>query len=75
MDVNSYLIGPNVQYCQELRLIMNEVEIFDLHQFLTEAEKQGMDLPEVAKLLKTELWYMLLETREFNQYLKEEHRP
>lgn len=68
MDSNSYLMEPNIQYRKLLRLIMSESEISDLYQFLVNAKEQGLSLPEVAKILKSELWYMLIEVREFNAY-------
>ena len=71
MESRSYLIEPNSQYRQQLRLLMSESEISDLYQFLVNAKEQGLSLPEVAKILKGELWYMLIETREFNLYLKQ----
>lgn len=71
MDANSYLISPGGQYRQELRLILGESEISDLYQVLTQCEEMGLPLPKVAKDLRVELWYMLLEVREFNAYLKE----
>lgn len=75
MESNSYLISPNSQYWQELRLIMSESEISDLYQFLVDAEEQGLSLPEVAKILKSELWYMLIEVREFNAYQAQGGKP
>lgn len=71
MESNSYLVSPNSQYRQELRLIMSESEISDLYQILTQAKDMDLPLPEVAKDLRAELWYMLLEVREFNNYLKQ----
>ena len=70
MDSNSYLLSPDCQYRQELRLIMSESEISDLCQFLTQAKEMDLPLPEVAKDLRAELWYMLTEVHEFNVYLK-----
>lgn len=75
MESNSYLIEPNSQYKQLLRLIMSESEISDLYHFLDDAEQQCLSLPEVAKILKIELWYMLIETREFNLYLQKGGEP
>lgn len=75
MESNSYLIEPNSQYRQELRLIMSEAEISDLYQFLVDAKEQGLPLPEVAKILKSELWYMMLEVHEFNAYQEQGGRP
>lgn len=69
MESNSCLIEPNSQYRQELRLIMSESEISDLYQILTQAKDMDLPLPEVAKDLKSELWYMLIEVHEFNAYL------
>lgn len=68
MESNSNLIEPNSQYRQLLRLLMSESEISDLYQFLVDAKEQGLPLPEVAKILKSELWYMLIEVRVFNDY-------
>lgn len=75
MDTHSMLISPGGQYRQELQLILNESEISDLFQVLVQFEEMGLPLPKAAADLKLELWYMLLEVREFNAYLKEEHRP
>lgn len=75
MESNSYLIEPNSQYRQELRLILSESEISDLYQVLVQFEEMNLPLPKVAKDLRVELWYMLLETREFNLYLKEGGEP
>lgn len=75
MESNSYLIEPNSQYRHLLQLLMSEAEISDLYQFLVDAKEQGLPLPEVAKDLRAELWYMLLEIREFNLYLKEGGEP
>lgn len=75
MESNSYLISPNSQYRQELRLIMSESEISDLYQILTQAKDMDLPLPEVAKDLRAELWYMLLEVREFNAYQAEGGEP
>lgn len=54
---------------------MTESEISDLYQILTQAKDMNLPLPEVAKDLRAELWYMLLEVREFNAYLKEGGKP
>lgn len=70
MESNTYLLSPNSQYRQELRLIMSESEISDLYQILTQAKDMDLPLPEVAKDLRAELWYMLTEVHEFNVYLK-----
>lgn len=75
MESNSYLMEPNSQYRQLLRLLMSESEISDLYQFLVDAKEQGLPLPEAAKILKSELWYMLIEVREFNAYLKQGGKP
>lgn len=75
MESNSFLIEPNSQYRQLLRLLMSEAEISDLYQFLVNAKEQGLPLPEVAKILKSELWYMLLEVREFNAYQEQGGEP
>lgn len=75
MESNSYLMEPDSQYKQLLRLIMSESEISDLYQFLVDAKEQGLPLPEVAKILKSELWYMLIETKEFNLDLQEGDEP
>ena len=75
MDSNSYLISPNSQYRQELRLIMSESEISDLYQILTQAKDMDLPLPEVAKDLRAELWYMFTEVHEFNLYLKVKGEP
>lgn len=75
MDSNSYLISPDCQYRQELRLIMSESEISDLYQVLVQFEEMDLPLPKAAADLKLELWYMLLEVREFNAYQAEGGEP
>lgn len=75
MESNSNLIEPNSQYRQLLRLLMSESEISDLYQFLVDAKEQGLSLPEVAKILKGELWYMLIEVHEFNAYQEQGGEP
>lgn len=75
MESNSYLISPNSQYRQRLSMVLTESEISDLHRYLAEIELNYPDAPEVAKDLRAELWYMLLEVREFNAYLKEGGEP
>lgn len=75
MESNSYLISPGGQYRQELRLIMSESEISDLYQVLVQFEEMGLPLPKAAADLKLELWYMLLEVREFNAYQEQGGEP
>ena len=75
MESNSNLIEPNSQYRQLLRLLMSESEISDLYHFLVDAKEQGLSLPEVAKILKSELWYMLIEVHEFNAYQAQGGKP
>ena len=75
MESDSCLIEPNSQYKQLLRLLMSESEISDLYQFLVDAKDKGLPLPEVAKILKIELWYMLSEVREFNAYQEQGGEP
>lgn len=75
MESNSYLISPDDQYRQELHLLLTRAEIDDLHQCLVDAERELEFFPDVAKDLRAELWYMLLEVREFNAYLKEGGKP
>lgn len=75
MDTHSILISPDAQYRQELRLIMSESEISDLYKVLTQAKEMDLPLPEVAKDLRAELWYMLTEVHEFNLYLKAKGEP
>lgn len=75
MESNSYLIEPNSQYKQLLRLLMSESEISDLYQVLVQFEEMGLSLPKAAADLKLELWYMLLEVREFNAYQAEGGEP
>lgn len=75
MDSNSYLISPNSHYRQELRLIMSESEISDLYRVLDQFKRMNLPLPKVAKDLKAELWYMLIEIRECNEYLKQGGKP
>lgn len=62
------LISPGGQYRQELRIILSESEIEQLYQTLRNLDDIDMDLPDIVKNLRTELWYMLLEVREFNNY-------
>lgn len=54
---------------------MSESEISDLYQVLTQAKDMDLPLPEVAKDLRAELWYMLTEVHEFNLYLKVKGEP
>lgn len=68
MDTHSMLISPDAEYRQELRIVLSEDEIFVLHRFLSDIELDHPDAPKVAKDLRAELWYMLLEVREFNAY-------
>ena len=75
MDSNSYLLSPDCQYRQELRLILNVSEIADLYQVLAQFEKMDLSLPKVAKDLRVELWYMLTEIKEFNAYLEQGGEP
>lgn len=75
MESNSYLVSPNSQYRQELRLILSESEISDLYQVLTQAKDMDLPLPEVAKDLRAELWYMLTEVHEFNVYERLKDKP
>ena len=75
MDSNSYLLSPDGQYRQELRLILSESEITDLYQVLTQARDMDLPLPDVADDLRAELWYMLTEVHEFNLYLKVKGEP
>lgn len=69
------LISPGGQYRQELRVILSESEISDLYQVLVQFEEMGLPLPKTAADLKLELWYMLLEVREFNAYQAEGGEP
>jgi hypothetical protein len=69
------LLPPGGQYRQKLRVILSESEISDLYQVFVQFEKMGLHLPKAAADLKIELWYMLLEVREFNAYLKEGGKP
>lgn len=75
MESNSYLISPNSQYRQRISMVLTESEISDLHLYLAEIELKYPDAPKVAKDLRAELWYMLLEVREFNAYLKQGGKP
>lgn len=68
MNAHSMLISPDAEYRQELRIVLNEEEIFTLHRFLSDIELDHPDAPKVEKELRAELWYMLLEIREFNAY-------
>jgi hypothetical protein len=69
------LISPDAQYRQELTIILSEDEIFALHRFLSDIELDHPDAPKVAKDLRAELWYMLIEVREFNEYKRQEDKP
>lgn len=69
------LISPGSQYRQELRVILSESEISDLFQVLTQAKDMDLPWPKVAKDLRIELWYMLLEIREFNTYQEQGGEP
>jgi hypothetical protein len=75
MDLNSYLLSPDCQYRQELRLILNVSEIADLYQVLVQFEEMNLPLPKVAKELRVELWYMLTETKEYNAGLGQGGEP
>lgn len=75
MESNSYLISPNSLYVQELRLVLSEPEISDLHRYLAEIELNYPDAPKVAKDLRAELWYMLIEIREINTYQEQGGEP
>lgn len=75
MDSSSYLLSPNCQYRQELRLVLNVSEIADLYQVLVQFEQMDLSLPKVAKDLRFELLYMLTEIKEFNAYLEQGGEP
>lgn len=75
MESNSYLISPDCQYRQELRLTMSESEIRAMHWFLARMELDHPETPKVVKDLRCELWYMLTEVKEFNAYLEQGGRP
>lgn len=69
------LISPDGQYRQELRVILSESEISDLYQALRDLDDMDITLPNVLKDLRMELWYMLLEVREFNAYQAQGGEP
>lgn len=69
------LISPCSLYLQEIRIILSEPEISDLYRVLVQFEEMGLPLPKVAKDLKVELWYMLLEIREYNTYQEQGGEP
>lgn len=75
MDAHSTLISPDGQYRQELRVILSESEISDLYQALRDLDDMDITLPNVLKDLRMELWYMLLEVREFNAYQAQGGEP
>lgn len=75
MDSSSYLLSPDCQYRQELRLVLNVSEIADLYQVLVQFEQMDLSLPKVAKDLRFELLYMLTEIKEFNAYLEQGGEP
>lgn len=54
---------------------MSESEISDLYQILVQFEEMNLPLPKVGKDLRVELWYMLLEVREFNAYQEQGGEP
>lgn len=56
-------------------MVLTESEISDLYQVLTQFEEMHLPSPKVAKDLKLELWYMLLEVREENAYLEQGGEP
>lgn len=68
MDTHSLLISPDAQYRQALQLIMTESEISDLDRLLNEAKRDYLYWPKVAEELRMELWHMLIEVRELNDY-------
>lgn len=68
MESNSYLISPDSQYRQRLSMVLTESELEQLHTYLASTELDHPEAPEVAKCLRLELWYMLLEVRDFNAY-------
>lgn len=75
MESNSYLISPDCQYRQLLSMLLTESEISDLHRYLAEIVLNYSDAPNVAKDLRAELWYLLLEVCEFNKYQKQGGKP
>lgn len=75
MISNSYIISPNSQYRQHISIVLTESEISDLYQVLTQFEEMHLPLPKVAKDLKLELWYMMLEVHEENAYLEQGGEP
>lgn len=75
MDTHSMLVSADGQYRQLLSMLLTESEISDLHRYLAEIELNYPDAPNVAKDLRAELWYMLIEVREFNAYLKKGGKP
>lgn len=75
MESNTYLISPDCQYRQRLSMVLTESEISDLHRYLAEIESNYPDAPKVAKDLRAELWYMLVEVQVFNAYLEGGDKP
>lgn len=75
MDMHSILTSPDGQYRQALCIIMTESEISDLYQVFTQFEEMGLPLPKAAKDLKLELWYLLLDVRNFNAFLEQGGKP
>lgn len=75
MESNSYIISPDCQYRQELRLIISESEIRAMHWFLAKMELDHPDTPIVVKDLRCELWNLLIKVRESNAYLKKGGKP
>lgn len=75
MDAHSLLISPDAQYRQHLSMVLTESEISDLHRFLTDTKRDCLYWPKVAEELRMELWYMLIEVREFNAYQAQGGKP
>lgn len=69
------LISPDGQYRQELRIVLSEEEISALHAYLAKVELDYPDAPDVAKNLRLELWYMLIEVKDFNAYQAQGGKP
>ena len=56
-------------------MVLTESEISDLHRFLTDTKRDCLYWPKVAEELRVELWYMLIEVREFNAYQAQGGKP
>lgn len=66
MDTHSYLISPNTQRRQEIRLVMLDSELKQLLEVLTDIKRDCLYWPKVAEELRFELRHALYQVRDFN---------